>query len=241
MLSTVVAIQMMCFFLSKRQIDLFGLTVNGSGILFPIDVYLFEIIGYCYGYEYSRQAVWTNIAIHILFFVLSITIRALPYAPQMHTNLINAYDVIFKFSHWMIIGSVLGEVVGDFFSAIVVPRSKLHFHGKYSSLIIFLVHIIASFLVISISYLIINLPEGYSLIEICRLIMGTMVIKIIIAVIMLPIARIVIYQIKCAEGLDIFDSHNQSYSLFKFNTDYSKLKFVKYRGQYDIKKNFNAK
>jgi hypothetical protein len=63
--------------------------------------------------------------------------------------------------------------------------------------------------------------------------------KTIMAVIMLPMAKVVLYQIKQAEEIDVFDSKNQNYSLFKFNPDYSKLKFVRYKGKYDIKKNFD--
>lgn len=239
LLSLIVSIQMICFFLSRRQIDLFGLTVNGSGLLFPLDIYLFEIIGYCYGYEYSRQAVWTNIGVHFLFFGVFLVVQKLPYASQMHIELIKSYDTLFRFSFWMILGSILGEVVGDFFSAVVVPKSKVKLHGKFSGLIIFLTHVISSFLVASIAYIVTNIPEGYTWSEIFKLIMGTMVIKTSIAIIMLPIAKIIIYKIKLAEGFDVYDNTNQNYSFFRFNPDFNKLRMVNFKGVYNVKKNFD--
>jgi uncharacterized PurR-regulated membrane protein YhhQ (DUF165 family) len=239
LLSLVVSIQMICFFLSRRQIDLFGLTVNGSGLLFPLDIYLFEIIGYCYGYEYSRQAVWTNIGVHFLFFGIFFIIQKLPYASQMHSEIVKSYDTLFKFSFWMILGSILGEFLGDFFSAFVVPKSKLKLHGKFAGLIIFFTHLISSFLVVSVAYIITNIPEGYNWAEIFKLISGTMIIKTFIAIIMLPFAKIIIYKIKLAEGLDIYDNTNQNYSLFRFNPDFYKLRMVNFKGVYNVKKNLN--
>ena len=235
-LTIIVAIQMMCFFLSKRQIQFFNLSVNGSGLLFPLDIYLFEIIGYCYGYEYSRQAVWVNMVAHIGFFIIIFVVNLLPYANGMHQNYIDAYNTIFKFSYWMIIGSILGEFVGDFFSAIIVPKSKLKFQGRYSSFIIFFVHLISSFLVVSIAYIITNLPDGYTMLEIFKLIIGTMVIKTLIAIIMFPIAKKLINFIKISEGVDIYDN-NQTYSFFRFNPDLKKIKYVAFEGKYNVKKN----
>ena len=240
LLTIIVTIQMMCFFLSKRQIDFLGLTVNGSGLLFPLDVYLFEIIGYCYGYEYSRHAVWTNILVHVGFFGIITIIKYMPYAPSMHHEYVIAYKTIFQFSIYMIIGSLVGELVGDFFSAVVVPFSKVKLDGKFSMLTILIVHLISSFLVVSLAYIITNLPDGYTIKEIGNLVYGTMIIKSVIAIIMLPIAKYIIRKIKEAEGVDIYDI-NQKYSMFKFNPDFNNLKCVKFKGNYEIKKNLNDK
>ena len=67
-ITTIVVIQLMCFILVKRQISIFGITTTASGILFPLDIYLFELIGYCYGFEYSRQAIWINTFFHFVFY-----------------------------------------------------------------------------------------------------------------------------------------------------------------------------
>jgi uncharacterized PurR-regulated membrane protein YhhQ (DUF165 family) len=238
LLTIIVAVQMMCFFLSKRQIEFFGLAVNGSGILFPLDIYLFEVIGYCYGYEYSRQAVWVNILTHVGFFALMGIIRILPYASGMHPEYVTAYKTIFQFSHWMIIGSIIGEMAGDFFSAVIVPKSKVKFQGKHVTILILIVHLISSFLTVAISYIIINIPDGYTIYQILNLVTGTMIVKTIIAIIMLPVGRKLIDIIRVAEGVEIFDS-KQNYSLFKFNPDFEKLKMVKFKGKYDVKKNLN--
>lgn len=236
LLVLVVTIQMACFFLSKRQIYIFGITINGSGILFPFDIYLFEIIGYCYGYEHSRQAVWINIFVHFGFFIITYIIKNLPYPPTMHKNYIIAYKTIFEFSNYMILGSLVGEISGDFFSAILVPFSKVKFNGKFAGLLIFSTHEISAFLVASLAYLITYIPDGYSILEISHLIFGTMVIKTLIALIMLPFIKILINLIKSSENLEVFDN-NQNYSLFRFNPDFNKLKLVNFRGNYEAKKN----
>ncbi len=237
LLTIIVSVQLMCFILVKRHIEIFGISTTASGILFPLDIYLFEVIGYCYGYEYSRQAVWVNSISHILFFSVIQSFNFLPYATTMKPEYVQAYQVLFKYSYWIIIGSFLGNLCGDFFSAILVPRSKVFFKNKFTKTTIFIIHVISELITISISYTIINLPDGYSIIQISKLVGGTMIFKIIIAIIMLPLAKKLIAIIREAETVDIYDQ-NQDYKLFKFNPDFKKIKMVNFKGVYNVKKAF---
>ncbi len=239
LITLIVSIQLMCFILVKRQISFFGITTTASGILFPLDIYLFEIIGYCYGYEFSRQAVWINSLAHVLFFGIIELCNILPYGTEMKISYIQAYQVMFQYSFWIVVGSFVGNFFGDFFSAVVVPRSKVFFDSRFTIISIFIVHLMSEFIIISISYLFINIPDGYTIPQIARIIYGTMLVKTAVALVLLPIAKYLIKFIKNAEGMDIFDQ-NQNYSLFKFNPDLRKLKIVDYKGIYNVKKNLNS-
>jgi uncharacterized PurR-regulated membrane protein YhhQ (DUF165 family) len=238
LLTIVIAIQLMCFILVKWQINIHGLTTTASGLLFPLDIYLFEIIGYSYGYEYARQAVWVNGVSHLFFFLIIQFFGILPFASTMNPDYVIAYQTLFKYSYWIIIGSFIGNFCGDYFSAFLVPKSKVFFNTRFNKTFIFIIHIVSEFITISISYTIINLPDNYQITQIAKLICSTMIFKTIIALIMLPFAKQLINFIRNAESVDIYDQ-NQNYKLFKFNPDFTKIKMVNFKGVYNVKKNFD--
>lgn len=238
LLMIIVTVQVLCFILVKLHITIFGISTTTSGLLFPIDIYLFEIIGYCYGYEYSRQAVWLNSSSHCLFFVVLQLCNYLPYSSTMQSEYINAYHIIFRNSYWIIIGSFIGNFIGDYFSAYIVPKFKLIFNGNFTRSLIFVTHIIAEFLTISISYTIMNLSSRMSLIEVFNLVLGTMLFKTILAFLLLPFAKMLINFIKSSEGVEAYD-FNQNYKLFKFSPDLNKVKFIDCIGIYKHEKNMH--
>lgn len=238
LLAIIVAVQLMCFILVKRQINIYGLTTTASGLLFPLDIYLFEIIGYSYGYEYARQSVWVNSMSHIIFFSIIQLCNILPFDSNMNHEYFTAYQTLFKYSYWIIIGSFIGNFCGDYFSAFLVPKSKVFFNTKFNKTLIFVIHIISEFITISVSYTIINIPDNYTISQIAKLVGGTMVFKIIIALAMLPFAKRLINFIRKVEQVDVYD-YNQDYKIFKFNPDLDKLRMVNFKGFYNVKKNLN--
>lgn len=238
LIAVMISIQTICFVLVKRHISIFGITTTASGILFILDIYIIEIIGYCYSFEMSRQAAWINSFCHFLFFLIAFTLNNLPYPPSMHENYIHAYKTLFQFSYFIALGSFLGNLVGDMISAVFVPKFKQFFNARYSLTLLFVVHIMSEFITITISYMIINLPDGYSVKQIFSLILGTMVIKSIFSIIMLPILKRLIHFIIKEENLQIFD-FKQTYNIFKLKPDLSKTKAFDYIGYYGKKNNFN--
>jgi len=238
LISVMVFIQTMCFILVKLHINIFGFTTTASGLLFIIDIYIIEVIGYCYSFELSRQATWINCFTHILFLVVSIIIKNLPIASSMHADYANAYRTLFALSSLIAIGSLFGNMVGDMISAVFVPKFKLIFNTKYTMPILFLVHIVSELVTILISYSIINLPDGYSFGYILKLVFGTMILKFSFSLLMIPFVNLLIKFILRNEGVSAFD-YKQNYNLFKLAPDFSKIQTFDYIGNYGKKSNFN--
>jgi uncharacterized PurR-regulated membrane protein YhhQ (DUF165 family) len=238
LIAIMVSIQTMCFILVKRHINFFGLITTASGLLFILDIYIIEIIGYCYSFEMSRQAAWINSFCHLLFFLVAIILNNIPYADTMHNEYIQAYKTLFKFSYIIVIGSFCGNLAGDMISAVFVPRFKKLFNARYSLTLLFIIHIISEFITITISYMIINLPDHYSIAYIFKLIFGTMVMKLIVSLMMLPVLSKVIQLVIKAEGLQIFD-YKQNYNVFHLKADLNKTKAFDYVGYYGKKGYFS--
>lgn len=222
LIAFLIASQVMCFIYARRQIDIIHMPVNASGIMFPIDLYLVEIIGECYGYEYSRQSVWINTIIHIFYLVTVVLISLIPYSDFMHQDLKFSYKHLIDISWVVALGSLLGTFLGDLFSARVVPQTKVILNGKYTFLRIFFAQFVSELIVTS-SYLLSFLTNNYSFYQTLQLIMHTVLIKSIMALLLWPVAKIAIYQIKKYEQIEGFDFH-QDYKTLAFAIKNSRLK-----------------
>lgn len=222
--------QIMCFIYARRQLDIFGMPINVSGMMFPLNLYLIEIIGECYGYEYSRQAVWINTFIHILYFTTVIIIAIIPYSNFMHEDLKFSYQHLIDISWIVAAGSLLGTFIGDMFSARFVPQTKLILNGNYTFIRLFFSQIISEMMVTS-SYFISFLTNNYTFKQTLHLVIGTLAIKSVIALLLWPMAKIAINNVKQLEGIEGFD----------FQQDYKTIAFaiknerINLKGVYNIK------
>lgn len=215
LLTVLITVQLICFIFARRQIDFFNYPVNVSGMIFPLNLYLIEIIGECYGYEYSRQTVWLNVIAHILFILAVVIISGFQYPDFMHSDLTFSYQKLIDISWIVALGSLLGTFFGDLFSARYIPNLKVILHGKFIFLRLLLCQIVSEIIVTS-SYLISFLTNNYTFAETIHLIYYTVIIKSIIAILLYPLARAVISIIKQIEKIEAFD----------FKQDYKTLAFI---------------
>lgn len=230
LIALLVSGQIICFIYARRQINLFNITVNVSGLVFPLNLYLVEIIGECYGYEFSRQAVWINTIIHFLYLGVVVLISIIPYSSFMHNDLIFSYQHLIDISWMVALGSLLGTFLGDMFSARFVPQTKIILNGKYTFLRLFFSQLVSEIIVTS-SYFLSFLTNNYSFIATLHLVINTVLIKSIMAICLWPITKLFIFKIKQIEKIEGFD----------FGQDYKTLAFaikndrIKLKGVYNIK------
>ena len=227
LVALVVFFQVMCFIYARRQIDIFGFPINISGIIFPLDIYLIEIIGECYTYQFARQVVWVNFIIHILFMLVIIINNSIPYSTFMHNDLIYSYEHLIRISWICALGSLIFNFIADMFSAQFVPKTKVTFEGRYPFARIFIAQFCSEIIVTS-SYLISFLTNGYSLYSPTKVIIATVVAKSIIAVLVYPFAKIIINWIKTKEGFDAYD-FNMKYKIFNFDIHLENIKFLPFQ------------
>ena len=130
MVALVVFFQLLCFIYARRQVDIFGFPINMSGIIFPLDIYLIEIIAECYGFQFARQVIWINVIIHILF-ILMVGIQSLvPYSNVMHHDLKYSYQHLIDISWICALGSLIFNFFADIFSSKFVANTKIIFKGN---------------------------------------------------------------------------------------------------------------
>lgn len=215
--------QIICFIYARRQVGTLDFPVNVSGIIFPLDLYLIEIIGECYGYEYSRQAVWLNTLVHGLFLIPVFVISALPYPAFMHDDLTFSYRHLIDISWVVVLGSLMGTFLGDMFSARYVPKLKILLDSKYRFLRLFLCQAVSEAIVTS-SYLVSFLTNNYTFKQTMHLVLNTIIVKLSIALVLYPIIRSIIGTIKRIEGGEGFD-FKQDYRTLAYVVNQDKINF----------------
>lgn len=231
LISILVTTQLICLIYARRQVDIYGLPVNVSGIIFPIDIYLFEIMGECFGYEYARQAVWIDSLSHLIFIVFILLIATLPYSQFMHEDISFSYSHLINVTWISSVGSLIGTFCGDLFSARFIPQTKLFLKGGYVLPRFLISHMGSETITISIGYMIIFLSTGYNISQISVLIGSTLLFKFIAAILLLPIARFIVKLIKKIEKTDAFD-YKQDYKILALLIDDRKINF---RGIHNVK------
>ena len=207
--------QILCFIYARSQIDIFGFPINASGIIFPLDIYLIEIIGECYGFEYSRQAVYLDLLVHILFIPPVFLISKVPYSDFMHNDLAFSYKYLIDISWIVASGSLIGTFLGDLFSAKYVPKLKLVLNGEFTFFRLIGCQIVSEIIVTS-SYFISYLSNNYTILQTIHLVLCTLFVKSILAILLFPLAKIAILLIKRFEKFDVFD----------FKQDYKTMAFI---------------
>lgn len=218
--------QILCFIFARRQVDIFNMPTNTSGMIFPLDLYLIEIIGECYGYEYSRQSVWINIIVHFVFLGVVFPISIIPYSRFMHQDLVFSYKHLIDISPVVVIGSLCGTFLGDMFSARFVPQTKIILNGKHTFLRLFISQVISELIVTS-SYFLSFLTNNYTFIQTLHLVINTTFIKLSLAFLLWPVARVFINMIKSFEKVEGFDYHQDYKTLaFAINNDLIDIKGV---------------
>ena len=142
----------------------------------------------------------------------------------MHEDLVFSYTHLISIAWVCALGSLIFNFIADMFSARFVPNTKVTFKGKYIFARIFISQLISEIIVTS-SYLISFLTNGYSLHSTSRLIVATVIAKSIIAVLVYPFAKLLINWIKLKEGFDAYD-FNLKYKILDFNIHQENIKFL---------------
>lgn len=220
--------QVLCFIYARRQVDIFNLHVNVSGIIFPLDIFLVEIIGECYGFEYSRQAVWISCLIHTIYIMVTTIVALIPYSSFMHNDLTFSYQHLIDISWIVALGSLIGTFLGNLFSARFVPRTKTLLSGNYIFLRLYLSQVVSELIVTS-SYFLSFLTNNYTVKQTFYLVVSTWFIKSIIALLLWPLVNLIIVKIKHIEQFECFD-FKQDYTTLAFAINNQKIQL---RGVYN--------
>lgn len=185
-----------------KVIEIGPFIFSGAIFIFPISYIFGDILTEVYGYKATRKIVWSGFASLVLMSLAYYFVEKLPAAPFWPNQL--AYTSILGAVPRIVFGSIIGYFAGEFSNSFVLSKMKIWSSGKHlwtrtvGSTVVgeavdtMLFSLIAFVGTLPFSMLMILILSGY-------------IAKVLYEIIATPLTYYVVYKLKKAEGMDIYD------------------------------------
>ncbi|MCD5364459.1 MULTISPECIES: VUT family protein [Chromobacterium] len=196
-----VTIMVVCDSLVYKTLDIHGLKITASGIVFSLCYLLSTVSTEVYGYKLGGRTVWILVACQT-FFVLIINAFAL--LQPDNNEISKQYYLLFNEFWRVMVGTWISVPASYFCNGFVVSRMKVFFAGR----LFFVRYVIASMLaqaVLLMTAYPISLSSRYSGQELVNIIATTWSYKVLVSIILLPVGYYLVGVVKRIEKTDYFD------------------------------------
>ena len=197
---------------ASKIFSLYGFTLSGAVIIFPISYIINDALTEIYGYRKARLTIWMGFLLNLLFVLAAQLVMLLPGAPFWEGE--EAFSTVFSSTPRALMASLLAFLVGANANAIIMSKMKISNSGKNFSARAILSSIAGETMdsLIFVPVMFWFLPW----MEMGKLMLGQIVIKVTYEIVILPITKLVIKRIKSMEGEDVYD-YGISYNPFKLS------------------------
>ena len=197
---------------ATKQINVFGITMVGALIVFPISYIVNDVVSEVWGFGRARQMIWVGFVMNFFFVLMGFLCDIIPPAPFYENN--EGFHAVFGLAPRVAAASFLAFLVGSFLNAYVMSRMKVASQGKFFS-----ARAILSTIVGETSDSLIFYPlalGGIVPVEgLLELMFWQVVLKTAYELVVLPLTICVVKWVKNVVGEDVYDQH-VSYNIFKF-------------------------
>lgn len=189
---------------STKLISVFGLTLDAGTLLFPLSYIFADILVEVYGYKKSRSVIWYGFGAIVLMSATFWLVGILPAAAEWTHQ--DAYRAILGTTPFIVLGSIVAYVCGEYTNAIIMAKMKVRTQGKRLWMRTIGSTLVGQ-LVDSTLFVLIAFSMFYSTSVLLSLIIANYVFKVAIEVLFTPVTYITTHALKAAEGLDVYDAH----------------------------------
>ena len=197
---------------ASKIFSLYGFTLSGAVIIFPISYIINDALTEIYGYRKARLTIWMGFLLNLLFVLAAQLVMLLPGAPFWEGE--EAFSTVFSSTPRALMASLLAFLVGANANAMIMSKMKVSNSGKNFSARAILSSIAGETMdsLIFVPVMFWFLPW----MEMGKLMLGQIVIKVTYEIVILPITKLVVKRIKRMEGEDVYD-YGISYNPFKLS------------------------
>ncbi|MEY4922615.1 MAG: hypothetical protein RLY17_1332 [Pseudomonadota bacterium] len=196
-----VTIMITCDTLVYKFYDIYHLKITASGIIFSFCFLLSTLLTEVYGYKLAVRSVWIMVfsqTVYVLLLNLTSVI-------QVNNNAISESYYIIYHDFWRVmLGTWLSVPISYFINGVIISKMKIAFSGRC-----FLVRYVIGAMITQAALLIsaypISLSGKYEFIDLANIIMTTWSYKIVMAIILLPVAVFLVRMVKKIEKTDHYD------------------------------------
>ena len=195
---------------ATKVISLWGVTLPGAVIIFPISYILNDCIAEVWGYRKARLVIWIAFAMN-LFVVLAGQLVVLLPAASFWDGAAH-FDYVFNMAPRVALASLLAFLAGSNINALVVSKMKIASGGAR-----FGVRAVVSSLAGELADSLIFMPIafwGTPVSALVTMMIAQVTFKVVYEIVVLPLTSWVVRKVKKLEGVDTFDN-GISYNPFK--------------------------
>ena len=200
--------------LETKQISVFGISLTGGLIVFPISYIINDCVCEVWGFQKARLLIWTGFAMNFFFVAMGALCDWIPGAPYWTNEA--GFHAIFGLAPRVAAASFVAFIVGSFANAYVMSKMKLRDGGRHFSWLAIL-STIAGESLDSLIFFPLALGGVVPTPELPKLMLWQVVLKTLYEVIALPITIRVVKTLKAHEGEDVYDE-GVNYSIWKVFT-----------------------
>lgn len=210
-----------------KLVSVFGITLTGGFIIFPITTMLSTIIVEVYGYKNARQAIWSGCILNLSFVLFINLVNFIPSSPYWALD--QQFNNILVPETRIILASLISFLLSDFSNSYFMAKMKLKDHGK--SLIRRI--LISSSLAISIditSFMLLAFSGTMPILILMKLMCAAYIKKFSCQITLFPSLLYLINFLKNREEIDIYDLDTK-FNPFSIDNLYEVNSFKKYNNK----------
>ena len=197
--------------LGTKLIDVFGISVTGGLMIFPISYIINDCVAEVWGYRKARLLIWSGFVSNFFTVAVGLIAVAVPAAPFWEGE--EHFNFVFGMAPRIAFASLMAYLVGSFLNAWVMSRMKIASKGARFSLRAIWSTVVGetgdSLIFFPIAF--VGLIGWYELIV---MMITQIILKTLYEIIVLPITIRVVKKVKKMEETDVYDD-NVSYNVLK--------------------------
>ena len=197
--------------LETKQISVFGISLTGGLIVFPISYIINDCVCEVWGFKKARLLIWTGFAMNFFFVAMGALCDWIPGAPYWTNEA--GFHAIFGLAPRVAAASFVAFIVGSFANAYVMSKMKIRDKGRNFSLRAILSTIVGESFD-SVIFFPLALGGVVPTEELPKLMLWQVLLKTVYEVIALPITIRIVKALTEHEGEDTYDT-DVNYSIWK--------------------------
>ena len=195
---------------ATKVISLWGITLPGAVIIFPVSYIINDCISEVWGFRRARLVIWLAFLMNAFVVILGQLVVWLPAASFWEGA--EHFDYMFNMAPRVVGASLLAFLIGSTVNSLVISKMKIADQGRRFGL-----RAILSSLAGELADSLIFMPIvfwGTPLKALALMMLAQVSFKVIYEIIILPVTAAVVRRIKKVEGVDTYDE-GISYNPFK--------------------------
>ncbi len=188
--------------LGTKLIDVFGISVTGGLVIFPISYIINDCVAEVWGYRKARLLIWSGFFSNFFTVGVGLIAVAVPAAPFWEGE--EHFNFVFGLAPRLAFASLMAYLVGSFLNAWVMSRMKIASKGERFSL-----RAICSTVVGETGDSLIFFPIAFGGLigwkELFIMMVTQIILKTLYEIIVLPVTIRVVKKVKKMEETDVFD------------------------------------